>query len=90
MISNVVLLPCLSQIKFLNLVRHGSSATFGTGLRHIWMSNVTSKTQTLHIISKSYGSHLERILEVKINLAVTMKARLHLKTFLQNSEKQID
>ena len=27
-----LLLPCLSRIKFLNLVRHGSSATFGTGL----------------------------------------------------------
>ena len=32
MVSNVVLLPCLGRIKFLNLVRHGSSATFGTGL----------------------------------------------------------
>ena len=30
--SNVVLLPCLGRIKFLNLVRHGSSATFGRGL----------------------------------------------------------
>ena len=32
MVSNVVLLPCLTRIKFLNLVRHGSNATFGTGL----------------------------------------------------------
>ena len=30
--TTAVLLPCLSRIKFLNLVRHGSSATFGTGL----------------------------------------------------------
>ena len=32
MVSNIVLLPCLNRIKFLNFVRHGSSATFGAGL----------------------------------------------------------
>ena len=30
MVSNVVLLPCLSLIKFLTLVGHDSSVTFGT------------------------------------------------------------
>ena len=35
MVSNVVLLLCLSRIKFLNLVQHGSSTTFGTGLNCI-------------------------------------------------------